>query len=127
MILNVNQPRSLYAAEKSGGITKAAQGLIVTPAAITAQIKRLEEDIGLTPMFRSAHSIGLTDSGTVIFEEVRKIFVDPDDLERLISNMSKRKSGELRLGCSETSAVYDMPKLVTAFQLAIPNVKVIRD
>jgi len=127
MVLNVNQLRSFYAAAKSGSITKAAQELMVTPAAITSQIKRLEENMGLILLFRSGNAMSLTDSGAIVFEEVQKIFEDMDELEVLISNMSKGKSGELRLGCSETAAIYVMPKLITSFQHAYPGIKIIVD
>ena len=41
MVLNVNQLRSFYSAAKSESITKAAEELMVTPAAITSQVKQL--------------------------------------------------------------------------------------
>ena len=127
MVLNVNQLRSFYAAAKSGSITRAAEELMVTPAAITSQIKRLEENMGLMLLFRSGNSMALTDSGSVIFEETRKIFEDIDNLELLIADMSKVKSGELRIGCSETAAIYIIPKLIATFQHVYPGIKVIAD
>lgn len=127
MVLNVNQLRSFYAAAKSGSITKAAEELMVTPAAVTAQIKRLEENVGLILMFRSGHAMALTESGAVVFEKIRKIFEDMAALQILISEMSKSKSGELRIGCSETAAVYVMPKLIAAFQRVYPGIKVVVD
>jgi len=127
MILNVNQLRSFYFAAKSGSITKAAEELMVTPAAITSQVKLLEESIGLRLLFRSGNSMVLTDSGSAVFEKVRKIFEDINDLELFITYMSEVKSGELRIGCSETAAIYVIPKLITAFQRLYPGVRVIID
>jgi DNA-binding transcriptional LysR family regulator len=127
MVLNVNQLRSFFAAAKSGSITKAADELAVTPAAVTSQVKQLEENIGLRLLFRSGNSMCLTDSGLAVFERVRKIFEDLDNLELFIADVSKGKSGELRIGCSETAAIYVMPKLIPAFQRAYPGIKVIID
>jgi DNA-binding transcriptional LysR family regulator len=127
MALNVNQLRSFYAAAKSESITKAAEELMVTPAAVTSQVKQLEEDLGLRLLFRSGSVMQLTESGTVVFERIRKVFEDLDYLEQLIEDMSKKKSGELRIGCSETAAVDVMPKLITAFQSHYPGIKVIVD
>ena len=127
MVLNVNQLRSFFAAAKSGSITKAADELAVTPAAVTSQVKQLEENIGLRLLFRSGNAMRLTDSGSAVFERVRKIFEDIDELELFIADVSKGKSGELRIGCSETAAIYVMPKLIPAFQRAYPGIKVIID
>jgi DNA-binding transcriptional LysR family regulator len=127
MALNVNQLRSFYAAAKSESITKAAEELMVTPAAVTSQVKQLEEDLGLRLLFRSGNVMQLTESGTVVFEKIRKVFEELDHLEVLIEDMSKKKSGELRIGCSETAAIDVMPKLITAFQSHYPGIKVIVD
>lgn len=100
---------------------------MVTPAAVTAQIKLLEETIGLILLFRSGNCMALTDSGLAVFEKTRKIFEGINDLELFISDISKIKLGELRIGCSETAAIYVMPKLITAFQRAYPGITVIID
>jgi len=127
MTLNVNQLRSFYAAAKFESITKAAEELMVTPAAVTSQVKQLEENLGLRLLFRAGNAMRLTESGTVVFEKTRKVFEDLDHLELLIEDLSKKKSGELRIGCSETAAIEVMPKLITAFQSHYPGITVIVD
>jgi DNA-binding transcriptional LysR family regulator len=127
MALSVNQLRSFYLAAKWGSVTKAAAELMVTPAAITSQVKQLEENIGLKLLFRSGNSMRLTDSGLEVFGKIRKIFEDIEHLEIFISDISKGKSGELRVGCSETAAIYVMPRLIAAFQHAYPGIKAIID
>ena len=127
MALNVNQLRSFYAAAKSESITKAAEELMVTPAAVTSQVKQLEENLGLRLLFRSGNVMRLTESGLAVFERTRKIFEDLENLEFLIADISKGKSGELRIGCSETAAIDLMPRLITTFQSHYPGIKVIVD
>jgi DNA-binding transcriptional LysR family regulator len=127
MVLNVNQLRSFYSAAKAQSITKAAEELMVTPAAITSQVKQLEGNLGLRLLFRSGNAMRLTESGAAVFEKIRKIFEDLDNLELLIADISKRRSGELRIGCSETAAIYVMPKLITAFQSHYLGIKLIID
>lgn len=127
MVLNVNQLRSFYFAAKSESITRAADALMVTPAAITSQVKQLEENLGLRLLFRSGNAMRLTESGLAVFEKIRKIFEEIDNLELFIAELSKGKSGELRIGCSETAALYVMPKLINTFQSHYPGIKVIID
>jgi DNA-binding transcriptional LysR family regulator len=127
MVLNVNQLRSFYSAAKLESITKAAEGLMVTPAAVTSQVKQLEESLGLRLLFRSGNAMRLTESGLAVFERIRDIFEDLDKLELFIADISKGKSGELKIGCSETAAIYVMPKLIPAFQSEYPGIKVIID
>ena len=72
MALNVNQLRSFYFAAKSESITKAAEELMVTPAAITSQVKQLEENLGLRLLFRSGNAMRVTESGLAVFERIRR-------------------------------------------------------
>ncbi|MDR3568672.1 MAG: LysR family transcriptional regulator [Syntrophobacteraceae bacterium] len=125
MVLNVNQLRSFYAAAKNGSITKAAAELMVTPAAVTLQVKQLEENIGLKLLYRSGNSMLLTESGLEVFGRIRTFFDEIQNLEVFIADISKGKSGELKIGCSETAAIYVMPGLISSFQLAYPGIKIV--
>lgn len=123
----MNQLRSFYAAAKLGSITKAAEELLVTPSAVTLQIKQLEENTGVRLLFRAGNSMRLTDAGSAVYERVRKIFEDIHSLEVFIADISKGKSGVLKIGCSETAAIYVMPTLIKAFKNAHPGITFVID
>ena len=127
MFLNLNQLRSFYSAAKAGSITRAADELMVTPAAVTFQIKQLEESLGIKLLFRAGNAMRLTDSGATVFERVRKIFEDIQTLETFIADISKTKSGALKIGCSETAAIYVLPRLIKVFKQTYPDIKVVID
>lgn len=127
MALNMNQLRSFYTAAKFESISLAASELMVTPAAITSQVKLLEENIGLKLLFRAGNSMRLTDSGQEVFGKIEKIFHKLEQLEVFISDISKGKTGKIRIGCSETAAIYVIPELLAAFQREYPEIRVIID
>jgi DNA-binding transcriptional LysR family regulator len=122
LFLNMNQLRSFYTAAKLGSITKAAEELFVTPSAVTLQIKQLEENIGIRLLFRAGNSMHLTDVGVIVYERARKVFEDTHNLEIFIADIIKGKSGTLKMGCSETAAIYVMPMLIKAFKHAYPGI-----
>lgn len=127
MFLNLNQLRSFYTAAKAGSITRAADELMVTPAAVTLQIKQFEENLGVKLLFRAGNSMRLTPSGVTVFERAQKIFEDLKHLETFIADLSKIKSGAVKIGCSETAAIYVLPRLLKIFKQAYPDIKVIID
>jgi DNA-binding transcriptional LysR family regulator len=127
MVLSINRLRSFYAAAKRESISRAAEELMVSPPAITSQIKQLEEDIGTRLLIRSGNSMRLTDAGSAVFGKIRKIFEDIDNFELFISDISLGNCGELKIGCSETAAIYVMPQFISPFQHTYPGVKVIID
>lgn len=118
----MNQLRSFYTAAKLGSITKATEELFVTPSAVTLQIKQLERNTGIRLLFRAGNSIRLTDVGVAVYERVRKIFEETHSLELFIADISKGKSGTLKIGCSETAAIYVMPMLIKAFKHVYPGI-----
>jgi DNA-binding transcriptional LysR family regulator len=127
MILNMNQLRAFYTTAKLGSITKAARELMVTPPAITMQVKQLERTVGIRLLFRESHAIRLTDVGEVVFKKAENIFGEIREMENLFEDVSTGKSGQLRIGCTQTSAKYLMPPLITAFKDAYPGLRIVLD
>ncbi len=125
MILNINQLRAFATAARVNSITAAAQELMVTTPAITVQIKRLEQTLGVSLMYRQANSIKLTQAGKTVFLRSNRIFEDIKEMETFLSKLTKDTSGVLRIGCPQTPAKYIMPKVVAAFKKAYPDLKIV--
>ncbi len=64
--MDFRQIRSFLAVAEEGSITAAAQRTHLSQSAISRQIKSLEEELDVTLLTRSAHSIGLTPAGEVL-------------------------------------------------------------
>jgi DNA-binding transcriptional LysR family regulator len=123
----MNQLRAFYTAAKWGSITRAAQELMVTPPAITMQVKQLERTVGIRLLFREGHAVRLTDVGEAVFKKAEDIFGEIREMENLFEDVSTGKSGQLRIGCTQTSAKYLMPPLITAFKDAYPGLRIVLD
>jgi len=126
VIVNMNQLRSFYMAAKLNSISKAAQALMVTPPAITMQVKQLEETVGVRLLVRDGNSIRLTDTGVIVFKKAELIFQEIHEMEGLLEDVSTGKSGELRVGCPEGPLKLLMP-LITGFKKTYPGIRVILD
>lgn len=126
MILNMNQLRSFYMAAKLRSISRAAQALMVTPPAITMQVKQLEETVGIRLLVRDGNSIRLTDTGEMAFRRAEKIFQEIHEMEGFLEDVSTGKSGELRIGCPEIPMKSLIP-LIDAFKKTYPGIKIMLD
>ncbi|MDL4861088.1 LysR family transcriptional regulator, partial [Halomonas elongata] len=62
--------RTLEAAGRHLNFTRAAEELGLTPAAVSAQIKEIEGQLGTVLFTRTSRRIQLTPAGTVLFEAV---------------------------------------------------------
>jgi len=127
MHLNINQLRTFYAAAKSKNITLAAQELMVTPPAISAQVKQLEETLGVRLMFRDGHTMRLTEVGRSVFEKSSKIFELINKMEIFLQDISMIKTGLLKIGCPQVPAKYILPRLIKIFKKEHPGISIIID
>ena len=70
----LNSLRTFEAAARLGSFTKAARELNVTPAAVSHQIRGLEEYIGVTLFRRTTRSLVLTDQATAAADMLHEAF-----------------------------------------------------
>ncbi|PTX02187.1 LysR family transcriptional regulator [Pararhodobacter aggregans] len=82
--LDLSALRALAAIADFGGVTRAAQLLNLTQSAVSMQIKRLEESLGLTLLDRSGRGVSLTSAGEQLLSYARRIIALNDEaVERL--------------------------------------------
>lgn len=86
----LNALKAFEAAARHLSFTKAAEELFVTQAAISHQIKTLEEYLGLKLFRRRNRSLSLTEDGQGYYQEIRSIFsAICDATERLMARNAK--------------------------------------
>ena len=75
-----------YIAAEQGSLKLAAEKLFVTPAAISQQIRLLEQWLGADLFIRQHRKVVLTDEGVVLFDQVAKGFSHILEGVRLLSS-----------------------------------------
>ena len=81
--LDLTALRSFVAVADTGGVTKAAGFLNLTQSAVSMQLKRLEESLGLDLMDRSGRTIALTGSGEQLVSYARRMLRLNDEVYKL--------------------------------------------
>ena len=71
--LDITTLRSFVAVAEAGGVTRAAGFLHLTQSAVSMQLKRLEELLGLALFDRSGRTIALTASGEQLLAYARRM------------------------------------------------------
>jgi len=108
---------------KAGSMKRAADQLCVSPAAISQQIKGLEDQIGRRLFERDAKGIQLTPSGRSLFDELAGTF---DVIEKAWSRAALKAPRQTRLVISTTSTIASswlIPAL-SSFKERCPNVEI---
>jgi DNA-binding transcriptional LysR family regulator len=91
---------AFLAIHDEGGITRAAKRLNLTQSAVSAQIRKLEEQLGCILFNRTTRSVRLTVQGEILLGYARDILALQEEAAYRIGR-KKQLVGRVRLGCSE--------------------------
>lgn len=120
--LDTTTLRSFVAVADQGGVTRAAAVLHLTQSAVSMQLKRLEEMMGLALLDRSNRTIGLTAAGEQLLGYARRILELNDEVVRRLTE--ETYEGEVILGVPHDIVYPVVPRVLKAFNVAFPRVKV---
>lgn len=103
---------------------KAAEACFVSQPALSMQIMKLEESLGIPLLERTNKSVQLTDHGKAIVERARLILAQVDDVKAIANAAKDPFSGELRLGIFPTLAPYLLPHIMSTLKKQYPNMTI---
>lgn len=105
-------------------VTAAADKLFTSQPGVSSQIKRLEEELGITIFERSGkHINGLTPEGQLVAERFEIILNEVDNIKQLADDFSHPDSGMLSIATTHTQARYVLPPIINEFRQRYPNVQ----
>ncbi|WP_105258500.1 transcriptional regulator GcvA [Pseudoalteromonas sp. T1lg88] len=118
----LNSLKAFEAAARHLSFTKAAEELYVTQAAVSHQIKTLEEHLGLKLFLRKNRSLLLTEEGQGYFLDIKEIFTQLDDAtERRLARGAK---GSLTVSLTPSFAIQWLVPRLSLFNEQHPDIDV---
>lgn len=114
--------RTFVAIAESGSFSAAAEVVFRTPSAVSMQIKRLEEQLGVSLFVRDARSVVLTDSGETLLAYARRMLALSN--EAMSRFRHPEMHGVVRLGATDDVGERILPTVLKQFSAAFPGVMV---
>jgi len=105
--LNYHHLLYFWTVVRAGGIQKASEQLRVSPPAISAQLKLLEEQVGEKLLTRSGRRLVLTETGRTVFSYAEDIFTLGREMMDVVKNRPVGRPLRLDVGVVDV-----MPKVV---------------
>jgi LysR family transcriptional regulator, transcription activator of glutamate synthase operon len=107
--MNIDQMKYIIKVTKEGSITKAAEKLHLSPAAISQSISQLENELGFSIFTRSKKGMSPTSEGKVIISKSYEILNKIQELHDELASQKKFYTNVLKVACtpSMTYIVYD--------------------
>ncbi|AKH62722.1 MULTISPECIES: transcriptional regulator GcvA [Photorhabdus] len=118
----LNALRVFDAAARHLSFTKAAEELFVTQAAVSHQMKSLEDFLGLKLFRRRNRSLLLTEEGQSYYLDIKEIFTSINEATRKLQARSAK--GALTVSLSPSFAIQWLVPRLSSFNLAYPGIDV---
>jgi len=112
----LNALRAFESAARHLSFVAAAEELSVTPTAISHQIKKLEEYLGVSLFRRRTRGLVLVEAGQLLAKELHSVFLDLDQAMEHV--MEADRGGSLALSVAPTfAAMWLIPRLQNFYSL----------
>jgi DNA-binding transcriptional LysR family regulator len=105
---------------RSGSLSKASERLYVAVSALSRQISRLEEQMGMPLFERRPRGMALTDAGRLLANHVKRRQIEEERVIEEIRNLSDRRAVVLRIAVSRGLAPDFLPEVCAQFLKRYP-------
>lgn len=112
----------VYAVYENKSFSRAAQQLYISQPALSAAIKKVEEEIQLPLFDRSCNPVQLTAAGEYYIESIEKIMAIEKEMAAHFNGLSKQ--GTVHVGSASFFCAYILPTIVQEFKVKFPGYSV---
>ncbi len=120
--LDMTALRSFVTVAEAGGVTRASSLLNLTQSAVSMQLKRLEEALGLQLLDRSARKIALTAAGEQLLGYARRMLELNDEVYARLTH--QEFEGEIVFGVPHDIVYPAIPQVLQRFAAEFPRMRV---
>lgn len=92
---NLKNVETFILVVETNSFTRAAKVRGISRAAVSKQVRQLEEDLGVALLMRSTREIVVTTEGQIVYDECRQIVDSVTEVEALLSGLKDEPSGLL--------------------------------
>jgi DNA-binding transcriptional LysR family regulator len=108
---------------EQGNFSKAAIKLGVTPSAVSRQISRLEDALGIKLLQRTTRQLALTEPGTLTFNYCKQMMESAEQAVNASSSTTSTVSGLLRVAAPKSLANRVLRPLFVEFLKCYPDIQ----
>lgn len=121
--MDIDYLETFLAVARSGSFTEAAGLRHLTQPAVSRQVQRLEEDLGVRLFQQTGRRVQLTAQGQLLLEEGARLIGQVRGVRAALEDLGQLRRGELRVGASSTPGTYMIPRTLAAFHGEHPGVE----
>jgi len=120
--MTLTQLEYTLAVAEQGNFTLAAEKCFVTQPTLSMQVQKLEDELGVKLFNRNAKPIALTQIGTKILSQAKKIIEEAKRMDDIVSMEKGEVKGDFKLGIIPTVMPTLLPLFLNTFIKKYPSV-----
>ena len=120
----MNEKDYIYEVYKEKSFSVAAKNLYLSQPALSASVKKVEKELGITIFNRSTSPITLTEEGKVYIEYLEKLKSLKEETQNKLLDMGDLKTGHIVVSGENFVSSFIMPKIIMSFTEKYPGIEV---
>jgi DNA-binding transcriptional LysR family regulator len=122
--MDIRQLRYFEAVARHRHFTNAAAELHVAQSALSHQVRRLEQELGVELLRRTTRSVEPTEAGVLVATRARAVLAQAEALRGEIDELRGLVRGRVSVGAMLFGGELDIPELLARFTASFPHVEV---
>ena len=120
--MELRQLTYFEAVVRHGGFSRAAEQLHIAQPAVSAQVRRLEAELGTPLLERTTRRVALTHAGELFLARVRAVLGQLDGARADLGELAAVRRGHVRIGATLVLGSLDLPRSLAQFRRRYPGV-----
>jgi DNA-binding transcriptional LysR family regulator len=121
--MELRQLRYLVALAEEGNFTRAAANEHIAQPAMSQQIRRLEDELGLALVERTTRRVALTEAGEALVVRSRRILAELESADAELQALRGVHTGHVTIGAMHTMGPVDLSLVLALFRERHPDVR----
>lgn len=123
--MNLHALKIFHTIAEKGGVTRAAEELLISQPAVTAQVRNLEKELGIQLLASKGRGVLLTDAGQLLAGHAKRLFALEREMDAAVREYKAGFSGVLRIVATYLPANLLLPEWLALYKQEHPLVEVV--
>lgn len=123
--MELRQLRYLVALADEQHFTRAAARAQIAQPALSQQIRKLEQELGVPLVDRTTRRVHVTEAGELLAARARRVLAELDDARAELEQLTGLVSGRVTIGLTQTPGPLDLVRLLAEYHARVPQVELV--
>jgi|SaaInlStandDraft_1057018.scaffolds.fasta_scaffold04383_6 LysR family transcriptional regulator, hydrogen peroxide-inducible genes activator len=121
--MNLRDLEYLDALHRHGHFGRAAEACFISQPTLSAQFRKLEKEIGVNILDRTAKGVVFSEAGLAVLERAKSVLRETESIREIGRHFKDPKAGTLRVGLIPTIGPYLLPIVLSSLRESFPRLR----